>query len=119
MVVFGSEVDLLNSKALTKTQSIILIAVIVIAAVGGGAYILLNQQEQTSETIKIGILADLDASGGKKVWKAAVLAAEQLNAEGGILGKQVELIGEDSDSTTSWDASHISLTITRLITHHK
>jgi branched-chain amino acid transport system substrate-binding protein len=117
---FGSEIDLLNSKALTKTQSIILIAVIVIAAVGGGvAYVMLSQQEQTSETIKIGILADLDASGGKKIWKAAVLAAEQLNAEGGILGKQVELIGEDSDSETRVDASHISLTITRLITHHQ
>jgi len=89
---------LLDSKALTKIQSIILIAIIAVAVVGvGTAFLLLNGEEQSSETIKIGILADLDMSSGKSAFQGAILAAEQLNAEGGILGRDVEVIGEDSD----------------------
>ena len=48
---------MLDSKALTKIQSIILIAIIVIAAVcSGAAYFLLGGEDQSFETIKIGVL---------------------------------------------------------------
>jgi len=107
----------LNSKALTKIQSVVLIAIIIIAALGGtAAYFLLNNS--SFETIKIGILADLDAFTGKRVLQSAILAAEQLNAEGGILGRQVEVIGEDSDEETSRDLNRISFALTRLLTFH-
>jgi len=87
-----------NSEALTKVQSIILVVVIVVAALGGVvAYILLSGQEESSETIKIGILADLDGSG-KSLWQGAVLAAEQVNAEGGVLGRNFEIVAQDDDS---------------------
>ena len=63
---------MLDSKALTKIQSIILISVIIIAAVGGGtAYVLLSKEQQSAETIKIGICADLDNIGGTSFMKSA------------------------------------------------
>jgi len=111
----------LDSKALTKIQSIILIAIIAVAVVGvGTAFLLLNGEEQSSETIKIGILADLDMSSGKSAFQGAILAAEQLNAEGGILGRDVEVIGEDSDvqSGPGPDLLKVSSALTRLITYH-
>ena len=57
---------------------------------------MLNKPE-SSETIKIGFLGDLDGVVGKPYWQGARLAVEEINAEGGILGRQVELIGEDHD----------------------
>jgi len=102
----------LNSKALTKIESVILIVIIIIAIFA--AYILLKSP--SSETIRIGILADLNGDTGKQVWQGAILAAEQLNAKGGILGRQVKVIGEDSDEETSRDLTVISSALTRLIT---
>lgn len=50
------------------------------------------------ETIKIGLLLDLSgdlAPMGTKMLDSAVLAVEEINAAGGVSGKQVELIVED------------------------
>jgi hypothetical protein len=72
---------LLDSKALTKIQAIILIAVIAVAAVGGVAYVLLSEDNQSEDIIKIGFCGDLDWNYNLR---ELVLAAEQINAEGGI-----------------------------------
>jgi branched-chain amino acid transport system substrate-binding protein len=106
----------LDSKAITKIQTMMLIAIIVIAAVAGAAaYYLWTSNAGTSNTIKIGILTDLEVVGD---WHAAVLAAEQINAEGGILGKQVEIIGEDIDIPTQDTVTYTNALI-RLLTYHK
>ena len=111
--------DLVNSKALTKIQSIILIAIIVVAALGTtAAYFFLGGQNQSSETIKIGILTDIDGASGRHIWQGAVLAAEHLNAEGGILGRQVEVIGEDTDFESGVDLTIINSALIRLLTFH-
>ena len=69
----------MDSRALTKIQSIILIFVIVIAGIGGIAtYILYGGKDESSDTIKIGICADLDMTYGRDTWEGAVLAAEIL-----------------------------------------
>lgn len=97
MIQYGGH-NISNSKALTKIQSLIFMAVIVIAAVvGGSAYILLSGQNQSSETVKIGILADLDGDG-KSLLQGAVLAVEQVNSEGGVLGRNFEVVSQDDDS---------------------
>ena len=108
---------MLDSRAITKIQSIILIAVIVVAALGGvAAYILLGGgEEQSTEPIRIGILADLDFYG-KGILQEAILAAEHLNAEGGILRRQVEIVEEDHLSGTDFDPEEVSNALTRLIT---
>jgi len=108
----------LSSQAITKIQSIILIAVIVVAAVGGVvAYVLLSGEQQSSETIKIGICADIDNIIGKCVLQGAKLAAEQVNAEGGVLGKNFEIVAEDDDSETgNLDLIVATNAMTRLVT---
>ena len=104
-----------DSKAITKIQSIILIAIIVIAAVGASmAYIIFSGDDEHTEPIKIGILALIGLESF--TWQSAISAAEQLNAEGGILGRQVELIMETCDGQ---DMLAVSSALTRLITYHK
>jgi branched-chain amino acid transport system substrate-binding protein len=108
----------LDSNALTKIQSIILIAVIAVAGVGGGvAYFVWNDKGQSSETIKIGVLLDSDGLYGKPARQAAILAVEEINAEGGILGRQVELFEEDDDAGA--DPVVLTNSLTKLITVDK
>jgi len=108
---------LLDSKALTKIQSIILIAIIAVAAVA--TYVLWDGPSQSSETIKIGVLTDLEGINGESVWLATKLAAEEINSEGGILGKQLEVVGEDTDFESEGDIAKVSTALTRLITQDK
>ena len=108
----------MDSKALTKIQSIILIAVIAVATVGLATYVLWGGEEQSSESIKIGICADIDMSRGPEMLNGAILAAEEINAEGGVLGRKIEIFAEDSDiETGQLDSEKITLALTRLITH--
>ncbi|MGH7957382.1 MAG: ABC transporter substrate-binding protein, partial [Opitutaceae bacterium] len=54
-----------------------------------------------SDAIKVGEYASLtgkDATFGQSSHKGAVLAFEELNAAGGVLGKKLELITEDNQS---------------------
>ena len=112
---------MLGSKAVTRMQSIALVAIIIVAAiVGVVGYILLGGQNQTSETIKIGVLADLDNIAGRTVWQEVVLAAEQVNANGGVLGRNFEVVAEDDDSESGlFDTSLATNALTRLITFDK
>ena len=111
----------MDSKALTKIQSVILIAIIAVAAVAGSvAYVLWNGPAQSTETIIIGVCADLDNYYGKAVWRAALLAAEQINAQGGVLGRNLTVVGEDDDSETPpGDIAVATNALTKLITVDK
>ena len=110
----------MDARALTKIQSVVLIAVIVFAAVGGGAaYVLWSANQPPPEDIRIGVCADLDASDGKCIWQAATLAAEQINAEGGVLGRNFTIVAEDDDSESSNDISSATNAFTKLITVDK
>jgi branched-chain amino acid transport system substrate-binding protein len=112
-------VNLLASKALTTIQTALLISIIIVAGlVGVATYVLLSGLDQSADTIKIGVLADLDA-GGKGSWQAAILAAEQINAEGGILGRTVEIIGEDTDQESGGDISTVTSALNRLLSVHE
>lgn len=111
----------LNSKAFSKIQSIVLALILICAVTSGSlALYLWYNSSQSLETIKIGILADLDVTRGQRVMEGALLAAEEINAEGGVLGRHIEIIGEDSDDTASnFDPSTAILALNRLITFHK
>jgi len=61
-----------------------------------------------AETIKIGVLLDLTGDLGPmgvRMLNGARLAADEINAAGGVLGKQVELVEEDgaTDPATGFD----------------
>ena len=109
----------MDSRALTKLQSVALIAIIVVAAVGGSAaYFLWSGPAQPTENIKIGVSGDLDGPYGKLVWQGVFLAAEQVNADGGILGRNLTVVAEDDDGDTA-DPAVASAALTRLITVDK
>jgi branched-chain amino acid transport system substrate-binding protein len=87
---------------------------------GGVAFVILNGTSQSTEDIKIGVCADLDNTIGKGVYRAAVLAAEQVNAEGGVLGRNFTIVAEDDDDeATTVDLAVASNAMTRLITVDK
>ena len=110
----------MDSRALTKIHALALAAVIVVAALGGAvAYVLWNGSAQRTETIRIGVCADLDMPQGKDTWQGAVLAAEQLNAGGGLLGRNVTIVAEDDDSESGPDIAIASNAMTKLITVDK
>ena len=109
----------LNSKALTRIQAVTLIVIIVVASLSGfAAYYLSSQPPTSGETIKIGVFADIDGLG-RFPWQAVLLAAEQLNAEGGILGRQVEVIGEDMGDQSNPDPVTVRSALNRLLTYHE
>ena len=92
----------MDSRALTKLQSAGLIAVLAVAAVGGGiAYIFWSGPAQSAENIRIGVCADLDMGVGRSTFRGVTLAVEQINAQGGILGRNITIIAEDDDSENS------------------
>jgi branched-chain amino acid transport system substrate-binding protein len=111
----------LDSKALGKVQSVALITIIAVAAVAGSlAYMFWVAPTSSAETIKIGIIGDLDQPGGKAALQGATLAAEQINAQGGILGRNVTLVMEDDDSATPpGDVAAATNALTKLITVDK
>jgi branched-chain amino acid transport system substrate-binding protein len=112
---------MLHSRALAKIQSAVLIAIVVVATVGGiTAYVFLGRQETSSETIKIGIIGDLDTPGGKSGLEGALLAAEQINAEGGVLDRLLEIVPKDDESATPGGDPSISIAaLSTLITLDK
>jgi branched-chain amino acid transport system substrate-binding protein len=111
----------LDSKALTKIQSVALIAIIVVAAVAGSlAYMFWREPTQSAETIRIGVCGDLDMNAGKATLRGVTLAAEQINAEGGILGRNITIVAEDDDSETPpYDIAIATNALTKLITVDK
>ena len=71
-----------------------------------------NNDKESAETIKIGICGDLDMIRGPEMLKGAILAAEEINANGGVLGRQIEIIGEDSDAEdTEFDPQKVVLAV--------
>ena len=69
-----------------------------------------------AETIKIGEYASLtgkEATYGQASHKGAVLAVEEINAAGGVLGKQLELITEDDQSKSGEAATVVKKLISR------
>ena len=107
----------LDSKALTKIQTIALVTIVVVAAVGGGvAYVLWSGQSQPQDFIRIGVCADLDMPQGKDAWQGAVLAAERLNSQGGVLGRNITIVAEDDDSDSGPDIAIASNAMIKLIT---
>ena len=105
-----------NSKAVTKIQAVLVTVIVIVAGViGGFAYLFWSGLEGSGEVIRIGVLGDIDNVGGRAAWQGAALAAEQVNAEGGVLGRQFEIVAEDDDSETSGDVAFATNALTKLI----
>ena len=69
-----------------------------------------------TDTIKVGEYASLtgkEASFGQQSHKGLVLAIEELNAAGGVLGKKLELITEDNQTRSGESATAVKKLISR------
>jgi len=112
----------MSTKTGTKKTLAIVVAVIVLVAVVGGAYYYTTStapMQQTStmqesvttpvtsaaaQPIKIGLITPLSgiyAPDGMQVQQGAQVAADELNAAGGIMGRQVQIFAQDEGSKTS------------------
>jgi len=116
----------MSAKSGTRKTLAIVVAVIVIIAIVAGAYYYTTSttapmQETTMPTsmsesmtaavtsssaqvIKIGLITPLSgiyAPDGTQVQQGAQVAADELNAAGGIMGEQVQIITQDEGTTTS------------------
>jgi branched-chain amino acid transport system substrate-binding protein len=56
---------------------------------------------QSQDPIKIGVIAEAQAVAGSSIPQAAQLAADQINAAGGVNGRQVEIISYDDHSSAA------------------
>jgi len=111
----------LNSRALTKIQTAILITVIGLAAVGGVAtYFTVNESVRDKNPYRVGVCADLDQISGKAMFRGATLAVEQINAAGGLLGRNLTVVAEDDDAgTPPFDLAVATNALNRLISVDK
>ncbi|TAL04086.1 MAG: ABC transporter substrate-binding protein [Verrucomicrobia bacterium] len=69
-----------------------------------------------ADTIKVGEFASLtgkEAAFGQSSHKGTLLAVEEINAAGGVLGKKIEFIYEDNRSTPGESATVVKKLITR------
>jgi branched-chain amino acid transport system substrate-binding protein len=58
-------------------------------------------QAQDKESIRIGVIAEAQAVAGSSIPLAAQLAAEEINAKGGVDGRKVEIIVYDDHSASA------------------
>jgi len=56
-------------------------------------------QAQSNEPIKIGVIAEVQAVVGSSLPQAAQLAADEINAAGGLNGRKIEIISYDNHSS--------------------
>ena len=56
---------------------------------------------QSSEPIKIAVIAEAQAVAGSSIPQAAQLAADEINAAGGVNGRKIEIISYDDHSSAA------------------
>ena len=74
-----------------------------VGAVGALAFSLLagTALAQNSKPIRIGVIAEAQSIAGSSIPKGAELAADEINAKGGINGRKVEIITYDNHSSAN------------------
>jgi branched-chain amino acid transport system substrate-binding protein len=106
---------LLDQKAITKIQAIIIAVVIIIAAICGGlAYYFMTLPPAKGEIVIGGSLplTGIYSDTGKWIEKGYRYWADEINAKGGLLGKPVRLIIYDDESDVSKATSYLEKAIT-------
>src|SRR6201987_4528427 len=60
-----------------------------------------SAQAQTGEPIKIGVIAEVQSIAGAATPGGAQIAADEINAKGGILGRKIEIVTYDNKSSSA------------------
>ena len=77
-----------------------LVAIAASAAVAGSLG-LASTAAQAAGTIKIGVISEAQAVAGSSIGPAAQLAAEEINAKGGVNGQKIEVVVYDNHSSAA------------------
>jgi branched-chain amino acid transport system substrate-binding protein len=77
-----------------------LVAIAAGAAVAGSMG-LASTAAQAAGTIKIGVISEAQAVAGSSIGPAAQLAAEEINAKGGVNGQKIEIVVYDNHSSAA------------------
>ena len=73
----------------------------IIAAAATGLALALATPGYAADTIKIGVIAEAQAVAGSSIPQAAQLAADEINAAGGVDGKKIEIVSYDNHSSAA------------------
>ncbi|ACF00464.1 hypothetical protein I8G32_01784 [Rhodopseudomonas palustris] len=84
------------SPAPSNVRSWSMRAVVAATAIGFGA-----SSALAADPIKIGVIAEAQAIAGASIPQAAQLAAEEINAKGGIDGRKIEIVSYDNHSSSA------------------
>lgn len=97
---------------------IVVILLLVLALMAGCT----EQKAQTQETLKIGVVASMTGAAsttGKDIWQSAVIAADEINARGGVYIKDINakvpitLVQGDDESSREGGQKAVSRLITQ------
>ncbi len=103
---------------MSRPLYLIAVVLLVLALAGGCT----EQKAQTNETLKIGVVASMTGAAsttGKDIWQSAVVAADEINARGGVYIKDIDarvpivLIQGDDESTREGGQKAVSRMITQ------
>jgi len=72
-----------------------------LGAVSLGALMVPTGPAFAADPIKIGVIAEAQAIAGASIPQAAQLAADEINAAGGVDGRKIEIIGYDNHSSSA------------------
>src|SRR6201992_258602 len=65
-----------------------------------GGLLLTSSQAMAADPIKFGVIAEAQAIAGASIPQAAQLAADEINAKGGVDGRQIEIVPYDHRSSS-------------------
>ncbi|OKO87979.1 ABC transporter substrate-binding protein [Bradyrhizobium sp. NAS80.1] len=72
-----------------------------LGAAATGAVMAASGAALAADPIKIGVIAEAQAIAGASIPQAAQLAADEINAKGGVDGRKIEIIGYDNHSSSA------------------
>jgi branched-chain amino acid transport system substrate-binding protein len=66
-----------------------------------GTAVLLATPAMAADPLKIGVIAEAQAIAGASIPQAAQMAADEINAKGGVDGRKIEIISYDNHSSSA------------------
>jgi branched-chain amino acid transport system substrate-binding protein len=66
-----------------------------------GTAVLLATPAMAADSLKIGVIAEAQAIAGASIPQAAQMAADEINAKGGIDGRKIEIVSYDNHSSSA------------------
>jgi branched-chain amino acid transport system substrate-binding protein len=72
-----------------------------LAATAFGLLATASSQALAADTIKIGVIAEAQAIAGASIPQAAQMAADEINAKGGVDGRKIEIVTYDNHSSSA------------------